>query len=485
MFEQLPLLDLHAGFFHDDGLDDLPPQQILLADDAGLLHRGVEAEDDLDLPGIDVEAARDDHPLLPAREEDVTVPVHPSEVARMEPAVPDHLGGCLRVLVITLHDVFTPEDQFADGLPRELPALLVDDFRDDAGNRNPDGAGLLGHVETAEGGDGRRLGQAVALHDPDAELLFKQWDEIRGHRRAAGDAEPQGIDPVFSGPLVEEHAEEEPGDGGDIGHPFLFNRVEDPVEREAFHQDDPGADPQRRQHVGDGPEGVEEGDHGEPDIFFVAMRDRPEEDRLGQKVVMGEDGAERLSGQPRRVDHDGGVVAFELRDLRREGTVHDDLPEGGILFQSVRRDEAAAERKFIPDLFEPLGQRPLRDQTSRVAVSEKVAELIRGGLDVQRHGDAADLLNPEIGDDKLRAVGEHQGHLVSLPQTERPEVVRQRAGGPLQLPIGHFAVAVDHGHPFRIFPGAFRQHLSQTHHGSPAPFVSHLLNTGEKKNSTE
>ena len=104
------------GFFHDDGLDDLPPQQILLADDAGLLHRGVEAEDDLDLPGIDVESARDDHPLLPTGEEDVTVPSIRPEVARMKPAVPDHLGGCLLVLVITLHDVFAPEDQFADGL---------------------------------------------------------------------------------------------------------------------------------------------------------------------------------------------------------------------------------------------------------------------------------------------------------------------------------------------------------------------------------
>ncbi len=485
MFEQLPLLDLHAGFFHDDGLDDLPPQQILLADDAGLLHRGVEAEDDLDLPGIDVESARDDHPLLPAGEEDVTVPVHPSEVARMKPAVPDHLGGCLLVLVITLHDVFAPEDQFADGLPRELPALLVDDFRGDAGNGNPDGAGLLGHVETAEGGGGRRLGQAVALHDPDAEFLLKQWDEIRGHCRAAGDAELQGIGSVFFGPLVEEHAEEEPWDGGDIGHPFLFNRAEDPVEREAFHQNDPGADPKQRQHIGDGPEGVEERDHGESDIFFAAVRDRPEELRLGQQVVVGEEGAERLSGQSCRVDHDGGVVAFDLRDLRREGTVRDDLPEGGILLQSVRSDEATAEGEFIPDLLEPLCQRPLRDQTFRVAVSKKVAELIRCGLDVQRHGDAADLLNPEIGDDKLRAVGEHQRHLVSPAQAERPEVVCQRAGGSLQFTICHFAVSVNDGHLFRIFPGAFRQHLSQTHYGSPAFEFFHLLNTGEKKNSTE
>jgi hypothetical protein len=39
---------------------------------------------------------------------------------------------------------------------------------------------------------------------------------------------------------------------------------------------------------------------------------------------------------------------------------------------------------------------------------------------------------------------------------------------------------VDHGHPFRIFPGAFRQHLSQTHHGSPA-FEFFISLTQERK----
>ncbi len=129
MLEQLPFLDLRAGFLHDDRLDDLPPQQVLLADDAGRLHGGMEAEDDLDLPGIDVEAAGDDHPLLPAGEEDVALRVHPAEVARVEPAVLEDLGGHLLVLVVSLHDVVALEDELADAPPRELPALLVDDFR--------------------------------------------------------------------------------------------------------------------------------------------------------------------------------------------------------------------------------------------------------------------------------------------------------------------------------------------------------------------
>ena len=51
------------------------------------LDGGMEAKDDLDLPGVDVEAAGDDHPLFPAGEEDVALRVHPAEVACVEPAV--------------------------------------------------------------------------------------------------------------------------------------------------------------------------------------------------------------------------------------------------------------------------------------------------------------------------------------------------------------------------------------------------------------
>ena len=154
------------------------------------------------------------------------------------------------------------------GSSRPLSSTI---FASTPGIGDADGARFLGHVETAEGGDGRRLGEAVALHDLDVEFLFKHGDEVRGHRRPAGDADLQGIDPVFFRPLVEQHAEEEPGYGGDVGDFFLFDGREDPVEGEAFHQDDAGADPERRQHVGDGAEGVEKGDDGESDVLFIPV----------------------------------------------------------------------------------------------------------------------------------------------------------------------------------------------------------------------
>ena len=279
-------------------------------------------------------------------------------------------------------------------LPRgSSRSSVVDDPRLHAGDGDPDGTRLLRHVETAEGGDGRRLGEAVPLHDLGAEPLFEDGDELRGHRRAAGDAELQGIGPVFLGARMEQHAEEEPRDGGDIGHLFLFDGGEDPVEGEALHQDDPGADPERRQHVRDRAEGVEEGDDGQTDVSVIHVADRPQEDRLGQEVVMGEDGAEGLSRESRGVDHDGGVVARQFRYLLREGALGDDLPEGGCIVRAVGRDDVAAEREFVLYLLEALRQRSLRDQAPGVAVAQEMRQFVRRGLDIEGYGDAADLLD--------------------------------------------------------------------------------------------
>ncbi len=178
---------------------------------------------------------------------------------------------------------------------------------------------------------------------------------------------------------------------------------------------------------------------------------------------MGEDGAEGLPRETRGVDHDGGVVARQLRDLLREGASGDDLPEGGCIVRAVGRDDVAAEREFVPYLVKALRQRCLRDQAPGVAVAQKMRQFVRRGLDIEGYGDAADLLDSEIGDDKLGAVGEHQGYLVSLPEAEGAQMVSQGAGGPVQLPIGDLPFAMDDGNIFRKVLGALRQHASQTH----------------------
>ena len=114
-------------------------------------------------------------------------------------------------------------------------------------------------------------------------------------------------------------------------------------------------------------------------------------------------------------------------------------------------------------LVEALRQRLLRDQAPGVAVAQKMRQFVRRGLDIEGYGDAADLLDSKIGDDELGAVGEHQGYLVPFPEAERPQVVSQGAGGPVQLPIGDPPFAMDDGNIFRKVLGALRQHASQTH----------------------
>jgi hypothetical protein len=106
-------------------------------------------------------------------------------------------------------------------------------------------------------------------------------------------------------------------------------------------------------------------------------------------------------------------------------------------------------------------------------------------LHVQGYGDAADLLDAEVGDDELRTVGEHQGDLVPLPQAQRAQMVSQGAGRPVQFPIGDPLPAVDDGHPFRMFFGALSQHGSQIHDPHPPPHLSFSLNIPGEKISTQ
>ena len=122
---------------------------------------------------------------------------------------------------------------------------------------------------------------------------------------------------------------------------------------------------------------------------------------------MGQDGAQGLSRQPCGIDHDGGIVTGKFRDLLRERTFGDDVSKGRVFLRAVGRDDMTAEGEFILDLLETFDEDPLRDQTLCVAVAQKMQQLVRGRLDIEGHGDAAHLLNAEIGDDELRTVGEH------------------------------------------------------------------------------
>src|SRR6266542_2505437 len=74
-------------------------------DHGGLEDRGMAVQDGLDLLGIDVLAAADDHVLDPVDDPQVAVGVEDADVAGVQPAVAERVGGRLWPVQVPLHHV--------------------------------------------------------------------------------------------------------------------------------------------------------------------------------------------------------------------------------------------------------------------------------------------------------------------------------------------------------------------------------------------
>ena len=86
------------------------------------------------------------------------------------------------------------------------------------------------------------------------------------------------------------------------------------------------------------------------------------------------------------------------------------------------------------------------DQDLRPAIAEVERHLRRLEQHVQRHGHAAGLEDPEIGDQELRDVGQLQRHRVPRPQAGRLQAGRQPVRQSVQFPVGHLPACIDsHG----------------------------------------
>ena len=81
----------------------LTPCRVRHADERDLGDLGVRGQDVLHLGAVDVLAARDDHVLLAVDHVEVAVLVLPDEVAGVEPAAAEGLGGLVRLVPVLLH----------------------------------------------------------------------------------------------------------------------------------------------------------------------------------------------------------------------------------------------------------------------------------------------------------------------------------------------------------------------------------------------
>src|SRR5438128_4967575 len=113
-----------------EGLRDLAGFVVALADHAGVGDRGVFAEDGLHLGRPDAESLVLDELLLAIDDEDVPLLVLLADIARIEPAVADHIRRVLGLVPIAAHHLRALHADLADLIRRERsrPAVQIDDL---------------------------------------------------------------------------------------------------------------------------------------------------------------------------------------------------------------------------------------------------------------------------------------------------------------------------------------------------------------------
>ena len=102
------------------------PPFIWTTDYAGLANGCVLHEDILDLGGVDVLPAGDDHVALARDDIQVAFGIEMTDVARMVPAIAQGPGGRLRRIPIAQHNVRTAYQDFAILARRDVAPVVVD-----------------------------------------------------------------------------------------------------------------------------------------------------------------------------------------------------------------------------------------------------------------------------------------------------------------------------------------------------------------------
>src|SRR5882762_6994235 len=163
--DQLVHTENDAGFQHDTRHDQFAPLGIGYAEHRGLANGGVFVEDGLDLAGIDVLAARDDHVLHAVQDVQIPFRILITDVAGSKQPVAERAQRLFAIIPVTAHDVGAARNHFA-GLPNaHLRSGLVHDAHIDARAWTPARQQALRRVLIVlESREKARLAQPVDLN---------------------------------------------------------------------------------------------------------------------------------------------------------------------------------------------------------------------------------------------------------------------------------------------------------------------------------
>ena len=150
-----------------ESLDRFPPVRVRYPYDTGLLNFRMLIKNFLDLPGIDIIPAADDHIFFPVDNVEIALLIHAGDVPGIKPPIAQSLLGLFQPIPIAQHDLGTPDTEFSF-FPRGevfLSCFQVDDLRVYIRAGQSDAADLALPIKGVSVGHGGGFGEAVSLAD--------------------------------------------------------------------------------------------------------------------------------------------------------------------------------------------------------------------------------------------------------------------------------------------------------------------------------
>src|SRR5215471_4658993 len=144
----------------------------------------------LELSRSNAEALVLDHFLLAIDYIEIALVIDPADVSCIQPSVPQNTGGLFRCVPVSLHDLRTADDNFADfrGTQGDFTGLQVHNPMLGAGHKDAAAFELdETALERAVMRSWRRLRESISLDQGGAHTLLHSSGDVRGQRRGGAE----------------------------------------------------------------------------------------------------------------------------------------------------------------------------------------------------------------------------------------------------------------------------------------------------------
>ena len=435
-----------AGLRHDDRRDRLDPRGVADAEHRDLGDPVELVDRLLHLPRRDVLAAGLDHVLLAVDHREVAVLGHHAEVAGVEPAARERLGGLLLVLVVAQRGVRGAVHDLADLARGHRLPVVVDQQRLDVDRRPARRAGvaqlLVGPQDRGERG---HLGLAVEVPElhvgqPPSELL----EHLDRHRRRAVVALAQRREVAGVEVGVPQQRDPHGRRAEQLRHPLPLDRREQGGGL-GRGQDDAG--------------GAEVDVHREEavELRAVVHRQRVRLDVVGGHLAVDHARHVLADQRPRRQQHALGprLRAARVHEAQRVVVGHRDL---GVVGRArappvvhvlpavvVAADPPPQGDRVVDRLLRRGEQRVVGHHRGSPGVPEDVADLVGVQHEVDRHEHHAELRGGEHQHRERPGVAREQREPVALGEPAGGERARGPVHRGVELGERVALLAVHHG----------------------------------------